>query len=327
MLAAEREQLPRQARCTRGGAHDCVYVLADLGIDTLLMTHDLGISLDNHEQVVEVVRDSASQSPHGLHLLRLSNLLLQASAAGYIARGNDNAAHSNIVQQIVSHRFQPYPGVIFAAKAEFGRSRTSHFEGESLQRGPHCQPIVRMHKGQEVASQEFRRFVSRDALDGGAMVKHGPIYGHNGDDVRKILNEIAEPLFASPQNSSGFLTLADVAKDSEDDWSSAQLRRTCAELHGNTRTINVLEFQFAAMFTVGQLGEDLPRFSCPLRIKARFRYADNLPFGDSKHFGSLAVRLSNEARFTIDYQNRVVGGIDEVAIFLLRVADPAEHHD
>ncbi len=38
--------------------------------------HDLGVSLNTHEEVVEVMRNTTGQGPYGLHFLSLKELIL-----------------------------------------------------------------------------------------------------------------------------------------------------------------------------------------------------------------------------------------------------------
>ena len=43
-----------------------------------LMQQQVAVAIDDRQQVIEIVRDAACELPHGLHLLRVPKLLLEA---------------------------------------------------------------------------------------------------------------------------------------------------------------------------------------------------------------------------------------------------------
>src|ERR1700730_13225128 len=94
-----------------------------------------------------------------------------------------------------------------------------------------------MDESQKTPYQKFGRLVSRDPFDGGTVVKHGAIDCDHGNDVRKILNEIAEAVFAASQDSGRFQALPDVAEDSQDGRSSAPLGSTGAHFDGHRHSV------------------------------------------------------------------------------------------
>src|SRR6185503_11597647 len=72
--AGKRQQLPGELLATSGGSPDCfdgldVFWLAQLALQ------DLRIAGDDHEQIVEIMRDASRELAEGFHLLRLSQLL------------------------------------------------------------------------------------------------------------------------------------------------------------------------------------------------------------------------------------------------------------
>ena len=184
--------------------------------------------------------DASRQPPHRFHLLRLPHLLLQAASRRDISRGHHNSSHRNIIEQIVSHGFQPDPGVIFTAEAKLRRRRASHLQRDPFQRTPYCKAIIGMNEREKVLAQQFRRLVSGDAFDGRAVVKHGPVHRHYRNHVRKILHEVPEALLAPSQNRLGFDPLADVAKDTHDRPPSLELRNTRVHLNRKARSIGTL---------------------------------------------------------------------------------------
>ena len=82
LLPAVREELPREPGPAPGGALDLAGVVVHRiggrrgGADLL------GVAEDHREEVVEVVGDPAGELSHGLHLLRLAELLLERLPRG-----------------------------------------------------------------------------------------------------------------------------------------------------------------------------------------------------------------------------------------------------
>ena len=82
LLAAEGQQLAGEG----GGAVGCLLDGLDLLVHGAalfqLLQQDLGVSVDDHQQVVEVVGDAAGQAADGIHFLRLAKLLFELTAVG-----------------------------------------------------------------------------------------------------------------------------------------------------------------------------------------------------------------------------------------------------
>ena len=74
LAATEREQLLGQRGSAPRRRQNLVQIAALGVVLEQVLTQQLGVALDDHEQVVEVVRHAACQSPDGFHLLRLAEL-------------------------------------------------------------------------------------------------------------------------------------------------------------------------------------------------------------------------------------------------------------
>jgi hypothetical protein len=86
LLAAEGEQLARERAGPGGGLQN----FRDLGLGGgrlfgQIVVENLAITADGGEQVVEVVRHAAGEQAHGLHFLRLEQLLLALLEGGFRA--------------------------------------------------------------------------------------------------------------------------------------------------------------------------------------------------------------------------------------------------
>ena len=86
LLAAEREELPRQVRRALRRRPDLLDVGAKGLVGLEVAADQLRVAQDDGQQVVEVVRDAAGEPADGLHLLRLAELLLQSLSLGEVER-------------------------------------------------------------------------------------------------------------------------------------------------------------------------------------------------------------------------------------------------
>src|SRR5262249_31404484 len=84
LLAAEQEQLPRQASRALAGL---AYLLEQLArfLLRLLLQHQRGAAVDHREQVVEVMRDATRQPADRFHLLGVTQLLFEPAALRDVA--------------------------------------------------------------------------------------------------------------------------------------------------------------------------------------------------------------------------------------------------
>ena len=78
LLAAERQQLTGESRGALGGLADLRDIVAAPVGRAKILEQQVGVASDRREDVVEVVGDAARETPNGLHLLRLTQLLLEA---------------------------------------------------------------------------------------------------------------------------------------------------------------------------------------------------------------------------------------------------------
>ncbi len=79
-LAAEGEQLTGQPGGAAAGGEDLLEVLAHRAVGFEDRQHRLAQAVDDHQHVVEVVRDAAGEAAQGLHLLRLAHLPFEVLA-------------------------------------------------------------------------------------------------------------------------------------------------------------------------------------------------------------------------------------------------------
>ena len=92
LLAAERQQLPRQRGGAIGGVQDLVDLRGHRRIVLDAMRHQLGVAANRGQQVVEVVRDAAGEAADRFHLLRLAQLILELHAIADVVHGREDRA-------------------------------------------------------------------------------------------------------------------------------------------------------------------------------------------------------------------------------------------
>lgn len=84
LLSAECQQLPGEACGAVGCLLDALnFMVHGAGRFQLLQQH-LGVSVDHHQQIVEVVGYAAGEAADGVHLLRLSQLFFQLAPVGNV---------------------------------------------------------------------------------------------------------------------------------------------------------------------------------------------------------------------------------------------------
>ena len=96
LLPAEGEELPREVRRAHSSRPDLLDVRAQ-GLAGLEIASDhLGVAEDHGQEVIEIVRDAARESPDSLHLLRLKELSFQTPPSRYVRLHTDEVRHSTI---------------------------------------------------------------------------------------------------------------------------------------------------------------------------------------------------------------------------------------
>ena len=76
LLSAEGEKLARERRRLVGGLAGALGMGAEWILGGQPPQHQIAVAADDHEQVVEVVRDAARELADGIHLLGLAELFL-----------------------------------------------------------------------------------------------------------------------------------------------------------------------------------------------------------------------------------------------------------
>src|SRR5882724_11751056 len=103
-----------------------------------------------------------------------------------------------------------------------------------------------MDKGEKAVTEKISGRVSRNSFDRGTVVEHGSVDRDYGDYVGEILDQIVESILASAQNRGGFKAIANITKDPEHCWSSAQLGCADADFDGQRTSIRPPQFEFPA---------------------------------------------------------------------------------
>ena len=77
LLSAESQQLAGEGGGAVGGLLDRLDLLVHGAAFFQLLEQDLGVSVDHHQQIVEVVGDATGEAADGIHFLRLAQLLFE----------------------------------------------------------------------------------------------------------------------------------------------------------------------------------------------------------------------------------------------------------
>ncbi|HEX2799396.1 MAG TPA: hypothetical protein VHQ44_06965, partial [Thermoanaerobaculia bacterium] len=81
---AESEELSRQGRGPFGRPNDLAQAFAAFRIVGERRAEQLGVTLYDRQEIVEIVGDSACEAAHRLHLLRLAELCLELKPLGHV---------------------------------------------------------------------------------------------------------------------------------------------------------------------------------------------------------------------------------------------------
>ena len=126
--SAERQELLRQS----GGAVRRAIDLRDLSGHAVrgrqCVHQEFGMALDDHQKIIEIVRYTARKSPYGLHLLRLTKLLLQKMALADILRHDQAHSPPGIVELVRNQLNFKILSVFLAVLAlRLGTEQPHHF--------------------------------------------------------------------------------------------------------------------------------------------------------------------------------------------------------
>jgi len=86
LFAAERKELHRQSRGSLGRVAGCFHAPSQSAVRAYLMIENIAVPENDAEEIVEIMRNSASEPADGFHFLRLEELPFQAPALCYVFR-------------------------------------------------------------------------------------------------------------------------------------------------------------------------------------------------------------------------------------------------
>ena len=123
LAPAEGEQLPGERRRPLGRRDDVLENGAHVRRRQLGHERERGVALDDHEEIVEVVRDTAGELADRVHLLRLEELLLELALLGDVVAEYGDTGD-----------LFPVPNGIerFRQDARTAQESAGHFVGETL---------------------------------------------------------------------------------------------------------------------------------------------------------------------------------------------------
>ena len=228
LASRERQQLARQALAAIGGRVDRVDRLQMLRIGEPA-AQKLRMAADDHQEIVEVVRDAAGQLAERLHLLRLRELLLRPlerrlrfPPLGDVARDVHEAdQRADLVADRLDHGARPELALV----APHAPALDGIFAlvGGDLERARRLAALLLLLgiEAAEVLADDFRRRVLVDALR--AHVPVGDVavaIEHEDRVIGDALDDHAKAPLAFDQRLLRLAPLGDVVL-------AARLRRAC----------------------------------------------------------------------------------------------------
>ena len=215
LLAAEGEQLAGEPGGAIRRLVNLVRILAPRVLGSQILEQQVGVPRDRGEDVVEVVRDTPRQSPHGFHLLRLAQLLLQQDALGDVPPDAQDTDEP-VVAQLGRGR-ELGEAVIAPARmdAELRRGPllAPHHPAEQLEGE---RQVLRVHELVERLAEPVAARRARDRFERGIERRDHPVGGEREDHVPHALHQRAVLLLGVAQRLLRVLALRDIAEVDHD---------------------------------------------------------------------------------------------------------------
>ena len=126
-------------------------------------------------------------------------LVLGPLALGDVARGDDDAPHRRVVEQVVADGLDVAPPTVGMAHAELhglGEPRLGDVAQEDL---GDTRGVFGVHELEDVVAFPESPGIAEHALAGGTRVDDVTLGVEHGDDVGRVLEEGEEPLFTETE--------------------------------------------------------------------------------------------------------------------------------
>ena len=213
----------RCVRCAAPGRQNRVLdQRVGLGVAGQPLAHQGQAAEHRHQDVVEVVRDTASELTDGLHFLRVKQQL-SGSLEGHlrVAFLGDIACHLGEAQQLavgvangVDHHVRPELAAVFAYPPALALEPAFTPGGLDGSGGFSASAIVVGVEAREVGADDLAGQVPLDALGAQVPVVHVPCRVEHVDGViGDALDQHIEELFALVKRLLGDVALGEVASD------------------------------------------------------------------------------------------------------------------
>ena len=144
-----------------------------------------GVSADDRQQVVEIVRETAGEMADRIQFLRVLQLPLELVAFRHIAAVEDDAVDGRVVQEIAPDDFHFPPGSVSRPHAMEQRTGRAGLFEDRAQRGVILHEIVQAPAGSQTVRTD-------QTLARRARVRDDAIWLDDQHDVRRMLDERPE---------------------------------------------------------------------------------------------------------------------------------------
>lgn len=115
MLATEGEELIGQIRCAQGCRRNFPHRFRQLCGEVRRVPHHVGVTMDDREEIIEVMRNPARELSDGIHLLRLQYLRFKTQPRRHIPPAERDSVvrfrgaeivggHREIVRQLLAKK-------------------------------------------------------------------------------------------------------------------------------------------------------------------------------------------------------------------------------
>ncbi len=322
LLAAERQELARQAGGALAGSPDLLDRREVLGVGAQLGRQQLRVAENCGQQVVEVVGDAARELSDRIHLLSYAELLRHRIAFGDVAEEADDERLSADLDD----RRRDFGGnrrAVRALDADLQELEDAAVLQRLSERGENVFPVLDPQRLEEGSADDLVPGSSDEDLRGPVHLLHDSVLVVHEDRVVRVLHEGSVSLFRGAERGGRLALFADLRREDLVALHGSRNVSDAAAVDPGPYGVSIpavqLELQSGDMAELIQLGEQ-PQPIGRIRIDLDGWKLHQVSDGVSQHAGESRVDLQ-KLPFRRALADTDRGLIDEVAILPFRAPE------
>ena len=146
----------------------------------------------------------------------VAKVLLERLSLGDVVRVDDDAVHRGIGGQVRHGEIEGAPLAAASRHSQLGAMRHRRVGRQAEQQCRQGKAIVRMHEARQFVADEFVRLVAEHAGHRCADVVDEAVVVDDGDDIRSVLDQTAEPRLTGRELQLRRFAVVDLARRHDD---------------------------------------------------------------------------------------------------------------